>query len=392
LAGSALLLFAGCGGAKRAAPPATTPTVRTTTTSTATAPPQTTAPAATAPPAGRSLVVGAVEDGPKYGDGPGKAALARKAGFRALLFGTVWTPPLTRPVPTELAALRGAVHAATLNGIEPIVAVYSFSGVTPLTAEARRQFAAFAASIPRAIPAVRTVSVGNEPNLNLFWLPQFAPDGSDAAAPAYGALLAETYDALKAVSPEITVIGGSLGAHGSDDPSAARQTHSPTRFIEDLGAWYRASGRTRPLLDIFSIHPYPESSSVPPDLAHPGSTSIGIADYEKLVGLLRRAFGEVPPIAYGEYGIQTEIPAAKASRYTGAEQPSIRAVDEATQARFYVQAIRLAACQPKVRLLLFFHVFDEARLERLQTGLYYADETPKSSLRPVADAPLTCSS
>ena len=43
--------------------------------------------------------------------------------------------------------------------------------------------------------------VGNEPNLNRFWLPQFNPDGTDAAAPAYLALLARSYDALKAVDP-----------------------------------------------------------------------------------------------------------------------------------------------------------------------------------------------
>ena len=62
--------------------------------------------------------------------------------------------------------------------------------------------------------------------------------------PPYLALLAESYDALKAVSEEVNVIGGSLSARGSDDPAAARQTHSPTTFIRDLGAAYRASGRT----------------------------------------------------------------------------------------------------------------------------------------------------
>jgi hypothetical protein len=386
------LLATGCGGNDRPPAPAAASAPPPATSSTAAAVPSTPTRAAAAPAAPRSLLVGAVEDGPKYGDGPGKARLARRAGFRALLFSTTWTPPLTRPVPGELAALRGAVQAAVLNGIEPIVAVYSFSGVTPLTAEARRQFAAFAASIPRAIPEVRTVSVGNEPNLNLFWMPQFTAAGGDAAAPAYVELLAEAYDALKAVSPRIRVIGGSLSARGSDDPGAARQTHSPARFLQDMGAAYRASGRSRPLLDLFSIHPYPENSSIAPDLAHPDSTSIGIADYDKLVRLLRDAFGEAPPIVYGEYGIQTEIPPAKAAGYTGAEQASVHAVDEAIQARYYRQAIALAACQPKVEMLLLFHVFDEAQLERLQTGLYYADGTPKSSLRPVADAPLTCSS
>ena len=156
--------------------------------------------------------------------------------------------------------------AAVAVGIEPIVAVYSFSGVTPLTPEARGQFASFAASIPRSLPNVHDVIVGNEPNLNLFWMPQFGTDGSDAAAPAYLALLAETYDAIKGVNPDVNVIGGALASRGSDDPNGKRQTHSPTRFIEDLGAVYRASGRTRPVLDMFSMHPYPENSSIPLEL------------------------------------------------------------------------------------------------------------------------------
>ena len=47
-------------------------------------------------------------------------------------------------------------------------------------------------------------------------------------------------------------------------------------------------------------------------------------------------------------------------------------------------AIRIVACQPRVRLFLFFHVSDESRLEGLQTGVYYADDTPKSSLAAVS--------
>jgi len=39
-----------------------------------------------------------------------------------------------------------------------------------------------------------------------------------------------------------------------------------------------------------------------------------------------------------------------------------------------------------VTLLLFFHVIDEPQRERLQTGVYYADGTPKSSLGRVAEA------
>jgi hypothetical protein len=332
------------------------------------------------------IVVGAVEDAAKFGDSAAKMELARQAGFKAIVFSSVWAPPLVEPAPDELARLRSAVAAASALGIRPIVAVYSFSGNTPLTDAARSQFASYAASIVRDIPQVRDISVGNEPNLNLFWLPQFAADGSDAAAYAYFALLAKSYDAIKAVAPLAQVIGGSLASRGSDKPNAARQTHSPTQFIQDLGAAYKASGRTRPVMDLFSIHPYPESSAIPPDFKHPNSASIGLADYGKLVKLLTDAFGTSPPIVYGEYGVETTIPAAEQSAYTGTEPASTKAVSVATQDADYVQAIRLATCQPLVRMLLFFHVSDEPDLSRLQTGVYYADDNPKPDLANVAAA------
>jgi hypothetical protein len=341
-----------------------------------------------------TFVVGAVEDAAKSGSADPKMLLARQAGYRAVVLSAVWTPPLEAPPAAELAALETAVIAAATNGIRPIVAVYSFSSVTPTTAEARAQFAAYAASIPRLLPGVRDVIVGNEPNLNLFWLPQFGPDGSNAAAASYLALLAESYDALKHVAPDINVIGGSLSARGSDDSAASRPTHSPSQFIEDLGAAYRASGRDKPVMDMFSIHPYPENSSILPAFEHPQSTSIGLADYDKLVALLGSAFDGTPqpgsslPIVYGEYGLQTAVPHQKLRQYTGTEQATTKPIDEQAQATRYADAIAIAACHRTVRMLLFFHVSDEPQLERLQTGVFYADDTPKSSLHTIARAAL----
>jgi hypothetical protein len=78
------------------------------------------------------------------------------------------------------------------------------------------------------------VIVGNEPNVNLFWLPQFDADGGDAAATAYEALLAETYDALKGVDDDLTVVGGGL-ASAARTIQCRAPDHSPTQFIVDLG-------------------------------------------------------------------------------------------------------------------------------------------------------------
>jgi hypothetical protein len=334
------------------------------------------------------LLIGAVEDRAKFEDAREQMRLARESGFRAIALSAVWRRG--ERTPSDLDALRRAVDAAVEEEIRPLVAVYSFARDTPLSEADRDDFAAFAASIPRALPDVRDVIVGNEPNLNLFWLPQFGPDGSDAAAVAFERLLARTYDALKDVDEDVNVIGAGLGPRGGDDPGASRLTHSPTRFLRDLGEAYRASGRRRPLMDVLSIHPYGESPRVPPTLEHPRTTSIGVADYRKLVSLLGEAFGGTPqrgrdlPILYGEYGVETTIPHAKAGLYTGTEP--VRTVDEATQARYYEEAIRLAACQPTVRMFLVFHVVDEQRLEGLQSGVRYADGSPKTSLPRVRRA------
>jgi hypothetical protein len=266
------------------------------------------------------------------------------------------------------------------------------SRTTPLTREARDEFAGYAAAVARQMPEIGDVIVGNEPNLNRFWLPQFGPDGENVAAPAYLELLAGTYDALKEVSADVQVYGGALAPRGIDRPNTGRDTHSPTTFIRDLGEAYRASGRDRPVMDAFAFHPYADSSSTPPDRPHPDSREIGLADYDKLVGLLGEAFdgtaqpGSELPILYDEFGVETAIPAEKAALYEGEEPPSTGVTDEATQARYYERALELAACQANVLGILLFHSHDEPSLLGWQSGVYYVDGTPKASLERVRAA------
>ena len=316
--------------------------------------------------------------------------VAHDAGFRSIVLSALWEPGA--PAVALVPPLKRAVDAAVANEIRPVLFVYQLSSHTPLDEAGRSDFAAFAATLAQKLPDVRTVIVGNEPNLNLFWLPQFGPDGHDAAAVAYEQLLAETYDSLKQVDSGLEVVGGALAPRGSDDPNASRQTHSPTQFIQDLGVAYRASGRDRPLMDAFALHVYGESPRVPPTLRHPHTTSLGIADYPKLVQLLGRAFdgtaqpGSKLPVLYAEYGVETMIPSEQAAAYTGHEV--ITPVDPATQARYYADAIGLARRQPTVEGIYIFHVIDESRLEGLQSGVLYADGTPKQSLEAVRRASL----
>jgi hypothetical protein len=339
---------------------------------------------------GPTMLVGAAEDQvrqPTLTEAKAKMDLLRLAGFNAVRVTSIWDPSQTQPTLNEVTVIRNAAQAAKLDGMQLFAAVYNFgSRTTPLTEEAQANFATYTAGLASQVPELRNFIIGNEPNLNRFWLPQFNPDGSDAAAPSYLALLFRTYQALKAVDQATRVFGGAISPRGIDRPGTGRDTHSPTVFIQDLGTAYRAAGITGPVMDALAIHPYPENSTIPPTFAHPNTTPIGVADYSKLTGLLGKAFdgtsqpGSTLPVLYAEYGVETQIPAAKASLYTGREAVTIKPVPETTQAAYYKQAMAMSFCQPNVMGIFVFHAIDEPALDRFQSGLYYADDTPKSSL------------
>jgi hypothetical protein len=338
---------------------------------------------------GPSLTIGGVEDAIKQPTVPAAKAkldLAKLAGLRAVRMTVTWERGRVQPEDVELAYLQNAAAAAQLSAVDVYLSITFGSRNTPLTDEHRTQFSEFLVTLSKDLPSVRYFTIGNEPNLNRFWLPQFGPAGEDVAAPAYEQLLAVAYDALKAADLRNIVIGGAVSPRGVDLPNTGRDTHSPTTFIPDLGDAYRASGRTKPIMDWFAFHPYLENSSVPPTTRHPNSTTVAIADYDKLVALLGRAFdgtaqpGSKIPVVYNEFGVEAQIPAGKASMYSGDEPATVKPVTEAVQGAYYRQAIQLAFCQPTVRGIFMFHVFDEPGLPQWQSGVYYADaKTPKSS-------------
>ena len=346
--------------------------------------------------AGPGLVVGAVEDDLRAStlvEAEARMLSFRLAGFRVVRVTSYWRPGLTKPSDDELRIVRNVGDAAARNGVRVYVTIMSpGSATTPLTDGARADFASYAAALVRGAPSIERVIVGNEPNLNRFWLPQFAMDGTSAAPAAYLALLAQTYDALKAVSPDVRVYGGAVSPRGSDRPGGSRPTHSPTGFIRELGVAYRSSGRDRPVMDAFVIHPYADNSSQSPATAHPNGTTIGVADYGKLVTLLGEAFddtaqaGSELPIFYGEFGVESDIPSTKTSLYSGAEPATTRPVSEATQAAYYEQALALAFCQPTVEGMLLFLSRDERARPAWQSGIHYVDGTPKASKALVTES------
>jgi hypothetical protein len=348
----------------------------------------------------RTFVVGTVDDSLAQTDphfAQAQADVSRDAGFDAAAISATWHRGERRPPGTLLQALRTVSISTKQAQLRLVIVLWHGLGRdTPQTPAERAEFAAYAGALVKALPQVRDVIVGNEPNLSTFWRPQFGGGGRDLAARAYADLLARSYDAIKASAPGVRVLGGALSPRGADRPGGSRPTHSPTAFIRDLGAAYRASRRGRPLMDAFAIHPYMQASSVSPAAPHPENTSITLADYPKLVALLTEAFagtaqpGARLPIYYTEFGVQTAVPAPKRHFYVDLDSPArTDSVSFAVQGAYYRRALELAYCQPTVRGLFVFHTFDEPSLSGWQSGLYFVDRTPKPSLptfkRAVAD-------
>ena len=305
-----------------------------------------------------------------------------------------WQKGQTAMDPGQLGDLRTGVDKATAAGVDVYLDVYpNGSSQTPNSAADQATFATWAASVVAALPNLKHVIVGNECNLNLFCLPQYGSAGQDLAAINYTNLMAKTYNAVKTAAPAVEVLGGALAHSGTDKRSSGRQTHSPAQFILDMGTAYRALKRTKPIMDAFAYHPYMERADLPPTLRHVRSKTLTIADYGKLVSVLKRAFdgtaqkGSTLPLVYDEFGVEAQVPAAQLASYSETEPATTHPVPEATQARYYEEGFHLAACQPTVRTVMVFRLIDSAFLSSFQSGVYYADrKTPKSSLPAVAAA------
>ena len=364
-----------------------------------------------AAPAGAAdgLVVGLADNALKYD--AGRAAPAyRQLGVGGVRLAVTWRgePALGG---TEQEWLDRAM-AVVGPGVRVVLAVYGGPQLTPLDTAARDRYCSYVGSALLRYPGVRDVVIWNEVNKSHFWRPQFHADGTSAAPAAYAALLARCWDVLHALRPGVNLIV-STSSRGNDDPNArSNVSHSPGNFVRLLGAAYRAGGRGRPLFDTVGHHPYGEGSSERPWRRHPLSTTIGQGDWEKLVQAYDDAFGGTPQphpgrcvsgrcasIWYMEIGYQTAV-SEQRSLYHGAETDE-RAVpagglgdppgalppdtspapDHGTQ---LADAIRLAYCQPYVGAYFNFLLRDETDLDRWQSGVLWADWTPKPSFAALA--------
>jgi hypothetical protein len=291
-------------------------------------------------------------------------------------------------------AITHAVEDAAVDGVRVTLALYP-ERARALTERgtAPGDFAAWTALVARAFPGVKDFIIGNEPNKARFWQPQYAANGKAAACRAYEPLLAASYDALKAVDRNIIVIGVGLGPRGTDNARAAGNLSiSPVRCIRDIGRAYRASKRTKPIMDELSYHPHPALSTDKletgypwPNAGIPNLARVKQAVWDAFNGTGQPTFEEAGmprvrrtlKLRLNEVGWQVTIPPANRGAYFGKE--SVVTTDEGTQAAIYGNLIPFLACDPVVKSVLFFNLVDEPNLDRWQSGLLRADWTKRPS-------------
>ncbi len=303
------------------------------------------------------------------------------------------------------ANLAAAVLCARLNNITPVLAIYpARPSAIGSDDGAQQSFAGFTALVAQAFPSVTNFIVGNEPNVNRFWQPQYT-NGQDAAAKDYEHTLAYAYDKIKVARPDSVIWGPAISSRGNDNATAASNpSHSPVWFIADMAAAYKASGRTKPIFDAFNMHPYPPIQDTDPFSKPFQWPQAGAANLDRIKQALwdgfngtaqpipaeqtggRQAqsarFGDAGlPIELDEVGEQTNVlQTSHAGAYTQDGAENITPIDEATQAQHYTDLAEMAACDPDVQSLLYFPLIDNTPIAAgFQSGQLYADLAHKQS-------------
>src|SRR5919198_1285469 len=352
--------------------------------------------------AASSTTFGVADDSGKYADdsGAGFFSMLNDLGMSENRIAVFWDPANPTTI-VDQAFLDRSVPQATRRGIELMFAIYPLKarGLVD-TPNGIELFAQYAAKVARRYPQVRKIICLNEGNQPRFHQPQFDAAGNGVSGAVQEHAMAACYDALKAVDPGLDVIAFGLSPRGNDDFDAeSNVSHSPVRFLREVGDAYRASGRTKPIADDVSIHCYPNRNTDSPTLGY-AWPKIGCVNLDRLKQAWWDAFhgtgqplfpegsssagGPFVRIYVDEVGYQARIAPDKTGLYNGRE--NVPLVDEATQGSYYAQLIALMACDPDVVLLNFFHAVDERSLAAWQSGVVLLDGTRRASYDAVKDA------
>ena len=356
--------------------------------------------------AGPGMIVGADEDSLVWGSAQQPASNAHALGLKAIRITRQWHPGESK-VPADFQDTIYRI-VGEVSGLRMVVTLYGRPEDTPRTDDARKQYCGYIADMITVNPQIEDVVIWNDPTDQAFWAPQYDAGGSAASPADYEALLATCWDAAHAVNPDVNIIS-TLVSKASAIPGGFTVGYvPPATWVEKLAAAYKASGRTKPIFDTFGYIPKALGSAERPWTRHTGSPAYGIGDYDALVAALGAGFqGTSQPLPgqdgttiwYLAQGYQTAPDSTHSSQYTGSENDtapvpalsSNEASDPRTgpgldQPMQLADAVRLAYCQPFVGAYFNFHLVDEKDLAGWQSGVYWADGSPKPAYQALRAA------
>jgi hypothetical protein len=316
--------------------------------------------AAATPP----IIWGAADDGSKFAEDGGTWFYGQLKG--AGLTSNRWTLAWDSSDPTaikEQAFLERAAPKAKAAGIRILLALYAGTPAPTATEHDVEGFCTWAGKVASLVKSygIHDFIVWNEPNTRLYWMPQKDDAGNDVAAPAYEALLARCYDTIHANDESATVIGMGLSPRASTS-----QSNEPLSFLRNVGKAYKASGRTKPIMDSLSVHPYPNPNSPTdsPDVGYEVTDRYGIPNMDRVKQAVYDGFnGTGQPttlngltLVIDEIGWQTTTTGLPG--YVNDE--NVKTVDEATQTAYLkTMAKKYFACDPAIVSVQLFLLMDE---------------------------------
>ena len=221
--------------------------------------------------AASSTTFGVADDAGKYAEdgGAGFFTMLTQLGMTENRIAVFWDPSQPNTI-VDQAFLDRSVPEAQRRGIDVMFAIYPLRARALVdTPNGIQLFAQYAAKVAERYPYVRRIICLNEGNQPRFHQPQFDAQGNGISGFVQEQAMAACYDSLKAVDPGIDVIGFGLSPRGNDDFDApSNVSHSPVRFLDEIGRAYRQSGRTKPIADDVSIHCYPNVNTDAPSVGY----------------------------------------------------------------------------------------------------------------------------
>ena len=216
------------------------------------------------------------------------------------------------------------------------------------------------------LPAVRFWLAWNEPNNPVFLFPQFRYRAGRGYFPVSPAVYAKMCNAIW-TGVHLTGLRGQKVACGVTAPRGNNSGAQPRSSLSPI-PFLRGMKRAGARFDAYAHHPYYGHRRETPRTRPPlRGTAVTLGNLDVLIRELTRLYGR-KRVWLTEYGYQTNPP----DRAFG--------VSFVKQARYLTQAFAIARAHPRIDMMVWFLVKDEARISNgWQSGLYTASGRRKPS-------------